>query len=112
MSKDYSLSELLTGASWIDGKPIYRKVIQMAGSGDQPYQVDVSSLNIDTIVYVNALGHDRSTPSIRWCWSNTGNVWSRTITYNAINGTITLSSYNSYFPPDYLIIEYTKTEQQ
>ena len=53
---DYSTEETFTGKHWIDGKPIYRKVIEMnsvASSGTGTY--DISNLNIDE-VWVD-LGH-------------------------------------------------------
>lgn len=46
----YSTSETRTGKTWIDGKPIYRKVF--VGSSEKGTQdnVDVSALSIDTCV--------------------------------------------------------------
>lgn len=49
LDTDYSTTEKKTGATWIDGKPIYNKVItftSIAGS----YGLDVSALKIDTLV--------------------------------------------------------------
>lgn len=108
MSKDYSLSEILTGKTWIDGKPVYRKVIQMPGSGQSPYITDASNLNIDAIVSIDALGHNRDDPSIKWTTSGTTSSYNRAMAYNTVKKTLIVEAYYSYFPPDYLIIEYTK----
>lgn len=49
---DYSLNEISLGSHWIDGKPIYRKVFQMGqfNTSDNRLHVDISALNVDSIV--------------------------------------------------------------
>lgn len=50
--QSYSTSEVNTGATWIDGKPIYKKTIDMGAlpAGGTTTTSDVSSLNIETLV--------------------------------------------------------------
>lgn len=49
----YSTDEINTGKTWIDGKPIYRKVL--TGTFSNGTEVSIASLNIQTIV--SASGH-------------------------------------------------------
>jgi hypothetical protein len=47
----YSIDEKLTGGTWIDGKPIYRKVLTgTTNNSSELNEVDVSSLNIDLLL--------------------------------------------------------------
>lgn len=47
---DYSTEETDTGKHWIDGKPIYRKVIVESSEKGTQKNVDISALSIDTCV--------------------------------------------------------------
>lgn len=38
----YSTSETLTGDTWIDGKPIYRRVISFTGSGEEEEHITLA----------------------------------------------------------------------
>lgn len=50
ITKDiYSTDELLTNQIWIDGKPIYRKVINKSVPSNTIGQIGLSGLNYDTI---------------------------------------------------------------
>lgn len=49
----YSSSEVKTNKVWIDGKPIYRKVLQYTYSTTGTHQESLSSFNIDTITSYN-----------------------------------------------------------
>lgn len=48
--EQYSTNEMLTDKVWIDGKPIYRKVIVGSSAKHTQDNVDVSALSIDTCV--------------------------------------------------------------
>lgn len=47
----YSTDEMKTGETWIDGKPIYRKTLQISNPGGTASSVDLSSLNIKNIFF-------------------------------------------------------------
>lgn len=51
-AQSYSTTEVDTGATWIDGKPIYKKTIDMGTlpAAGATTTSDVSSLNIETLV--------------------------------------------------------------
>lgn len=48
-NSNYSTSETKTGAIWIDGKPIYNRVVNFTSTAGS-YSLDVSALKIDTLV--------------------------------------------------------------
>lgn len=56
-NNDYSTSEIKTGKKWIDGKPIYRKTIDLGymPSNTTAVPVNHNIPNIDTIVDANGL---------------------------------------------------------
>lgn len=99
----YSTEETFTGMYWIDGKPIYRKVI------DCGYLVNAST---KTVVH-NISNIDSVISSIGNCKNSAGNCvqipnMETTIAVNKTNVSIyTSSSYSNYYC--YMIIEYTKT---
>ena len=47
----YSTSEVNTGETWIDDKPIYRKTFTGASISSNIQNIDVSDLNIDTVFF-------------------------------------------------------------
>lgn len=108
--KNYSLSEISTNNKWIDDKNIYSIVLPVNASASAPYSVDVSSLDIDSLININVLGHDRGNTNIVWCYKSVGNIWSRTVVFDYSSGLIIINGYYNYFPPDYLLLEYTKSE--
>lgn len=58
----YSTDEVDTGKIWVDGKEIYRKTFMGASMPDKQIEIDISSLNIDTIFFIT----DKS----YLCWRN------------------------------------------
>jgi hypothetical protein len=108
ISLSYSTEETLTGGTWIDGKPIYRKVISFQNETDIPntgirYSLSTLGLsNIDNIFNVYAINTTGSkTEKRRWSpisifWRNESTIELRST-----------SSVTGYYLG--LIIEYTKT---
>ena len=101
----YSTTEMLTGGTWIDGKPIYRKVFDN-GSWATSLDFDASSLNIETLIKTDVIGSDSS--------GGNGNRWLiNSVVDNGIiyiqtsNQHIIVRNANTY--KRYAIIEYTKT---
>ena len=47
---DYTMDEVPTGGTWVDGKPIYRQIIKHAGSAGKFVSVDISSIGIEHVV--------------------------------------------------------------
>lgn len=109
-SDDYSTEETFTGKYWIDGKKIYRKVIntgELPNANGKTINHNIS--NIDNILNING-----------WTYRNTDNVFlplpnaasdntSITCYSNKTNIAIVTYSDRSSFTISYVIIEYTKT---
>lgn len=58
---DYSTSEVNTGKTWIDGKPIYRKVVDAGSSSGSGFLTVAHNIaNIDTICEYDAYMYDSS----------------------------------------------------
>ena len=99
---NYSTSEQIVG-TWIDGKPIYRKVATKSET--------LTNLNIDytlrtTIIYCDAINH----PQIKYtCETSYQNGGFGVIRY--VNDYKSGFTYNEYGGAniDYIIFEYTKT---
>ena len=97
----YNTTETWTGGYWIDGKPIYRKVYDM-GSYVSNLNIDVTSLNIDTIIDIGIIAND-STDGTRSKWT-----YSSTSGRNAyIENNHLITSGNQY--KRFAILTYTKT---
>jgi len=97
----YSTEETLTGGTWIDGKPIYRKNL-WNDKTTRPTNFSVSDLNIDVItnweICVSDVGDQ---------WFQPGSVNNNVYCYyNSTNKTIVFQQ--SFYCAN-LTIEYTKT---
>lgn len=110
---DYSTEEVKTGSRWIDGKPIYRKVIHYS----KPANETTSSIpfaeypTIETIINISGMSKISSS------WRMFPNLYSEDVsTYNQsiydINETI-LVCYSTWYAQRaaeiYITLEYTKT---
>jgi hypothetical protein len=87
--ESYSTEETLTGGTWIDGKPIYRKVtpyngvMESSALGDSRiYNAVIGQPYIDTLISVTYVGKRKNTTQVMsatfdtWIQSNTTiKVW-------------------------------------
>lgn len=110
----YSTEEQIIG-TWIDGKPLYRKVIagttSLNENGERITSINLSSLNID--IMINMTGTIDSQHNHRWKLDTTfkreaDNYWSNV--YYAFGDKSIHIEFGTYFEnKNYiLIIEYTK----
>lgn len=114
---DYSTEETVCG-KWIDGKPIYRKVISgtsAAVSGANNLYANVSALKIDKVInlYGNASSETTQIPlPCTYIYSNKTFASFFTIWYNTVNENIYYDILNQdgmYAScPMYVVLEYTK----
>lgn len=106
----YSTNETNTGQSWIDGKPIYRKVVTLSLTQPNTDVVqDVSNLNIKTVTHIEGISQSDPT-STNYTWDSTVDRF-RTY-YNPVTKKIYAqggSTYPTVPCTVYVIIEYTKT---
>lgn len=103
----YSTDEIVIG-EWIDGKPIYRKVYDNLNGqyGSTAFNIDVSSLNIDRLIFLDALGSDGAGyTSNKYLITSVTSVNSRNMYLNSNNQIVVSGSYYKH----YIIVEYTKT---
>ena len=105
----YSTSEVKTGKYWIDGKPIYRKVITNISSFTQTaITVSTGITTIDTLISSN--GQVQRPQGINaWYSMDSCYIEKR---FNKSTGQFTIAStseYVNYSSGGYIIMEYTKT---
>ena len=108
----YSTDEIKTNKTWIDGKPIYRKVINIGYLPNKNAKlVNHNISDIDKITYQYAIASDSGglTYSVPHVASpNMGNSMTMAMRSNKewvqINCSSDMTSYTAYF-----ILEYTKT---
>ena len=102
--ENYSTSETLTGSYWIDGKPIYRKVINSGflTLSTTPTNIDTHTSNIDKVIDINFM------------YRYTDNSWFKNWNLKELlcrqNGNVVITtSESATFPETYITLEYTKT---
>ena len=108
----YSTDETFTGMYWIDGKKIYRKVVDTGALPDSTNKAVAHNVsNIDTIIktYGFAYSTDANKTTIPLPYTNAGGT---NVVLYANKNTIYLKdteNLSSGYPYSYSIIEYTKT---
>jgi hypothetical protein len=108
-SIDYSTTEQDTGIKWVDGKPIFQKTYVFdppAGGSQTTYidLVDVSDLNIDTLIYMSGIEHDMVYGNFATIETHSSN--SENLFLTADKSTV---KYMSPLAMDFLTLRYTKT---
>ena len=113
----YTTTEQVVG-TWIDGKPIYRRVVQF-GSNELPSNstiniADVSSWNIDMAVSIRGMvgyqtGHGSQSVSFRPLTLASGGTDDIRIDIDQENLRIKTFSTWSGFDRNFIIVDYTKT---
>lgn len=114
----YSTSETFTGKYWIDGKPIYRRVIETTISSNTSYKninnIGISS-TLDQIIELRAITESGASEyayrPIPFAYDQSG--WNAGITYVKSADLITIqfgSAFCSTYAGKkvYVIVEYTK----
>ena len=108
---NYESGEVLTGGHWIDGKPIYRKILQVnAPVANTDYFSGGDSVisNLDTVVkidYMQTLANGLISPAFYiWSAANITRVW-----LEQRNGVHLLYVYTAFPGVMRAIVEYTKT---
>ena len=108
----YSTDEAVVG-KWIDGKPLYHKVITVSGTFNtmDAEVTDVSSLNIDELVDLRTLDHSHF-GSVKFAiipFAHPEGDWSMTVYINNNNKIcVCPGKYMSLVNPTF-ILQYTKT---
>lgn len=103
----YSTSEVKTGDTWIDGKPIYRKVITIPSFKDVVINVNTGITNAETIFIKSGTWERPDVPNKIYSLDNT---YMGQYEFNRQNGILNISTNNQYVTfSGYIVLEYTKT---
>lgn len=114
-NSSYSTSEVKTNATWIDGKPIYKKTIDTGNlpQGGAITSVDISSLSVDTIVDYRGIAWSADLKNFRLL-PFVGETMNNTIRADVQGGTTlriisTTGSEWGNYSNSYVTLWYTKT---
>lgn len=116
----YSTNETLTGGTWIDGKPIYRKVLEENSLNSGTKLINVNDLNIDTVIIRGYAGDGFPYIPLNTSKINLSKfITSVNATFDLDDGNVIIIEYTSYdlindtltyfVQPFTIILEYTKT---
>jgi hypothetical protein len=109
---NYSTSETDTGQQWIDGKTIYRKVINfgaLANTGTKSVNHGISSISQITKLY--AISYNSHSSPKNWSMIPAANPdvqYSMALWIDATKVYIKSGDDRTYQTPTYVIVEYTK----
>lgn len=107
LDTDCTTTEKKTGATWIDGKPIYRKVITTTSpSSTSAVTYNLGITNPDTVINVIVMIDSRITSPF-YATSTNLSYWYLESNRTQMGFTVKDSSWFS--KPVHIIIEYTKT---
>lgn len=105
--ESYSTNEVKTGENWIDGKPLYRKVI--TGTLDSSGSMDIFTLtNCDVLVNIKGSIVSPSSYKIPFPFYNSANSFISSA-LSAINHVYVYFSSNFNTSNYKIVLEYTKT---
>ena len=109
---EYSTSETNTGKKWIDGKPIYRKVVECGALPDSTTKrIPTGVSNLETLIDIKGTAYS-SDAAIPLPFIDLANISSQIrIYYESSTLSVALSTSRDYaqaYPSVIAIIEYTK----
>ena len=104
-AESYSTDEVCTGGTWIDGKPIYRRVFYAENAAGTGLTFADTIDGLDTVVSVTGMfGDSGAYLLIPYCASG---VWSHVIV--GTNGTVKFETSGSFgLAKLFVVVEYTK----
>lgn len=111
-SNSYSTNEVKTGGKWIDGKPIYKKVVDFGALPNATIKgVSFDNINADTFVKIEGIAMMNNSNAITIPFTDTTSATqSITIFVNSTSVSIDTGSTNrSDYNKCYITLEYTKT---
>ena len=111
-SNSYSTDEVKTGGKWIDGKPIYRKVVNFGALPNATIkEVSFDNINADTFVKIEGIAMNNSGSAVTIPFADiSAATQSIAIFINSSSVSINTGTTNrSDYTKCYVTIEYTKT---
>lgn len=109
---DYSTSEVNTGKKWIDGKPIYRKVLEATNvSGNSTTNINTGVTGIDKVLDYTGWGYDASGDCFLVNKAHKNNFsYQAGFYYNKPNNRFEIETGSSQsYASLYIVFEYTKS---
>ena len=103
----YSTSEVFTGQYWIDGKPIYRKVIVQPITQANT-DIDISSMGVDKVLSLRGCDSNHFLPFTN-AFNTSVLVYNVGLNYEFDTIKIRYGTGQTIETPIYIIIEYTKS---
>ena len=101
--KSFFSTEEDTGGKWIDGKPIYRKVVEISVSGSNSWvKFKQVTEDVDTVITVIVWGNNDTDNTQKG--STLGGIYEGYWSYYGNSGMLIAG-----WTPRYAILEYTKT---
>lgn len=111
-SNIYSLDEKIIGC-WINGKPIYQKIINLNNiTGSQLNDYDISSLNIDHLVYIDVEYTQTNQDNIELLYTSSSGADNRVVGITKDHTKLKCFGVHSAFIYKRLILQYTKTTDE
>ena len=108
ISDDYSTSEIDTGKNWIDGKRIYRKVIDTGAMPNATIKSVAHGITtIENLISVSCIAYDGSSYKV-WPNAHTTDIYNLYVLVNTTNVRLESWANESTFTVSKTILEYTK----
>lgn len=104
----YSTEEVVIG-KWIDGRPLYRKVVSLGKVSTTETQIPTGIANIREVVDIKGGGTMTAGQFLKWGFKNAGGFCScyHDLLSNNLRAIVSTRDYN--LKQAYAILEYTKT---
>lgn len=103
VNSSYSITEIKTGANWIDGKPIYRKVLEVTEQSELDSGITIPNIDKPVLIYGTQIDEDGVVYSL-----NAGEVVNSFAGANVYFST-TIGGTIGQMTSITVIVEYTKT---
>lgn len=106
---DYSTDEKVIG-TWVDGKPLYRKVVNVTSPLNNGWGTVTNIGELDTMVSAKAfLFHSGSNYYLPLPYYENSNLYALVLYYKNGNVSVNINGNAFFSKPITLIVEYTKT---
>ena len=110
-AESYSTEETLTGGTWIDGKPIYKKVVDCGAIPNATYKSVAHGVSLGTLISAKGMAKSSANLNLPLPYVNSPNASDNINIYvNATDIYInTAMSVFQDFTQSFIVLEYTKT---
>ena len=108
---DYTMDEVPTGGTWIDGKPIYRCVVKVSGAAGSFTNASVSIPDVSHIVSISGTAYMKGSSNpyfapLDFTYFNSSNAMSNHVFTYVQSGTVKMKASQAF--DAWVVLEYTK----